>query len=137
MGLLGERFGGVWLNGSPPAQTVHVGVVAPADADRLGLVSAAAELGVTMRITPVRYSLQQLLTFHKSMGAMLHEARLQGPVAFGLKTDLNCVHLDITPRDAAIVDRIKRAIPADALDIDVKEFRIELTAPRVGDETSQ
>jgi hypothetical protein len=118
--LLGSRFGGAWIVPSGSGEIVHVGVVDP-DAPALDTVSTAASrygLSGSVSVDPVRYSTQELEGFYAQIQELVATLpSLDGVLGFGVRSELNKVELILSSDQAALVEQITAAVPADALTV--------------------
>ena len=109
-GLVGRRFGGMWLTVvARPA--FRVGVVNPTRNDVRRIESAFSSIGTAGEVVAVRRSERQLVRINSYLAAGVRAANrgARSPVSVGLRADLNAVEVDeppdsvVTPRQQAFV----------------------------------
>ena len=119
--VFGARFGGNWIDRSGPETVQAVGVVdaTPADQDKLRELAGGNERFV---VVPVRYSLAEGQAFEAQAEAVLRQAAQRGKfVRTGIvfwdfsKQKLRCV----VQTDPATLEELRRAVPAELLDLQV------------------
>jgi hypothetical protein len=125
----GERYGGYWLDTTPPDTALRIGIVSPGDDDYAFL--SALRPGQTHRVTlvPVKHSEGELQKYKKELAAELCRVTVEtNEAAFSyaesmIRYDHNQVQVTTNAEDARIFAMLRDLVPNEALDIQV--------APRV------
>lgn len=104
-GLVGDRFGGMWLT-VLARPTFRVGVVRPTPTDVRRVKSAFAAIGTAGEVVPVINTERTLNQINAYLSAKLAAAnrRADSPISVGFRADLNAIEVT-EPSDAVITRR--------------------------------
>lgn len=113
--VVGDRFGGLWIESTSPSSLVSVAVVRPTQEDVDRLDELARGVGWMVRVHAVRYSARELEEFADRVTHLMTDGEPDVWLSVGWSPESNRVEAELSRIEPGLLRMIAAAIPEDAV----------------------